>query len=549
MSPTERRVPFRVDPVLAVLLAVQRLSPMVTLFAYTRGMGTAELVGFGAALWGISTVLAIRSHKAGQGALERGIADAAWGIARRSAATVRGGAHDELLALIWRGIAARGDLSREKDPTIVSSIIALPVAFVLATIVFGVPVAAVIVGAAAVGVVVRVPMARPYVRAVEEVGERWSVLAGDLGHALRALEDLQAHGLEEPFAHALVRDARALAEAEARVTRARVLAVWAPLAAGGVAFAVGVALVRGTAVTLLDGAALAALAPIVVGLTRALIARKRLVADAAALDELARLPPDLAPAGSRALPPSLTPIAWENISFRYPPPFVARPHARASTLARPHESATPIEPAKLVFDDVTVRWSGEKPLALVGANGSGKSTLLGLMLRLVDPERGVVRLGGEDIRELDAGPLREHVSYVPQRPLLLEGMTVAEAMRLTASSADDATLLAALERVGLSDELLARAGSPLAVRCSALSAGQAQRVAVARALARGARIFVLDEPEAALDPAARVALRRLLEELAQSGNLVLLATQHEEVIPTGAARLELPLAPGARVEV
>ena len=540
------RVRFRVDPVLVALLAVQRLAPMATLVAYTRGVGTVHLVALGVALWGISTVLAMRVQAAGQSALVRGISDAAWGIARRSAATIRGGAHDRLLALVWRGISARADLSKEKDPTIASSVVALPVAFALATTVFGVRVAAVIVAAAALGVVVRVPMARPYARLIEQTNARWSVLAGDLGHALRALEDLQAHGLQAPFARALEQDAVELARAETRVAKARVLAVWVPLVAGGIAFALGVLAVRGTAVTLLDGAALAALAPIVVTLARALIARRRLVADAAALDALARLPPDLAPQGaSRALPPTLTPIAWENVSFRYPPPFSAGVPATGA----PRDASPPPTLAKLVFDDVTVRWSGSRPLALVGANGSGKSTLLALMLRLVDPERGVVRLGGEDIRELDPKPLRERVAYVPQRPLLLEGMTVAEAMRLTASGATDGALLTALDRVGLSDELRARAGSPLAVLCSSLSAGQAQRVAVARALARDARIFVLDEPEAALDPAARVALRGLLEELAASGHLVILATQHDEVVPAGATRLELPLAPGARVEI
>ena len=542
----EVRARFQVDPVVVALLAVQRLAPMATLVAYTRGVGTLQLVALGAALWGISTVLALRVQAAGQNALVRGISDAAWGIARRTAATIRGGAHDQLLALIWRGVSARGDLSKDKNPTIASSVVALPVAFALATIVFGVPVAAVILAAAAVGIVVRVPMTRPYARLIEESNARWSVLAGDIGHALRALEDLQAHGLQDTFARALERDAVELSRAETRVAKARVLAVWVPLAAGGTAFALGIVAVRGTAVTLLDGAALAALAPIVVSLARALIARKRLVADAAALDALARLPPDLAPhRASRALPASLTPIAWEKISFRYPPPF----SAGSKTADAPSEASPPAQGAKLVFDDVTVRWSGDRPLALIGANGSGKSTLLALVLRLVDPERGLVRLGGEDIRELDPEPLRERIAYVPQRPLLLEGMTVAEAMRLTAPRATDDALLAALERVGLGGELHARAGSPLAVRCASLSAGQAQRVAVARALARGARVFVLDEPEAALDPVARVALRRLLEELAASGHLVILATQHDEVVPAGAARLELPLAPGAHVEI
>ncbi|MEO7093504.1 MAG: AAA family ATPase, partial [Polyangiales bacterium] len=103
---------------------------------------------------------------------------------------------------------------------------------------------------------------------------------------------------------------------------------------------------------------------------------------------------------------------------------------------------------------------------------------------------------------------------------------------------------AALDRVDLARRLRTRGGAPLDVPCSALSVGEAQRIAIGRALARDAELLVLDEPEAGLDPASRAELRTLLESLAGEGKHIVLASQHEDVVPAGSQRIILPVARG-----
>jgi ABC-type multidrug transport system fused ATPase/permease subunit len=291
-------------------------------------------------------------------------------------------------------------------------------------------------------------------------------------------------------------------------------------------------------------ATLGVLAPIAIGLARSVVQRTRQRADAECLEELAAMPPDLAaPVDARAVE-ALAPIELREVSFRFPPPLRLASAAPREASAQTEPSASP-----LVFERVTVRWSGEGALAIQGANGSGKSTLLALLLRLVDPNDGEVRVGGVDLRSADLAALRRRVAYVAQRPLLLEGMTVGEAMRMVAPEADDERLLSALERVGLATRLRARASNPLAMPCASLSVGEVQRVAIARAVCRDAELLVLDEPEAGLDPKARGELRALLESLVDEGKRVVLACQHDDVVPEGAARLRLPLAAGNEMEL
>jgi ABC-type multidrug transport system fused ATPase/permease subunit len=291
----------------------------------------------------------------------------------------------------------------------------------------------------------------------------------------------------------------------------------------------------------LEGAWLAALGPVAVTLARALVDRTRQQGDARILDALCALPPDLPSRSPTRAPRDLWPIELDAVTFRYPAPI----DAERLTIRSP----APNEKNAAVLDDISIRWSGATPLAIVGANGSGKSTVLALMLRLVDPTEGEVRIDGIDLREVEARSLRDRIAYVPQRPLVLEGMTVREAVQLVAPDAKDDEILSALDVVGLRARLDARGGDPLSIKCAALSVGEAQRVALARALARDAKLIVLDEPEAALDPEARKSIRALLDRLATEGRRIVVATQHEEVVPEGAAVLRLPLERGARITV
>ena len=172
--------------------------------------------------------------------------------------------------------------------------------------------------------------------------------------------------------------------------------------------------------------------------------------------------------------------------------------------------------------DRDVRATFEVPtgqtVALLGENGAGKSTLLSVAVGLLRPESGQVVLDGETLLSTGSGvdvpPHRRGIALLAQDPLLFPHLSVLENVafgpRSAGASRRDAAVQAQhwLDEVG-ADDLAGR-------RTGALSGGQAQRVAVARALAAEPRLLLLDEPMASLDvevtPALRQTLRRVLAE-------------------------------------
>jgi UDP-glucose/iron transport system ATP-binding protein len=172
--------------------------------------------------------------------------------------------------------------------------------------------------------------------------------------------------------------------------------------------------------------------------------------------------------------------------------------------------------------------------AVLGPSGSGKSTLLRLLNRLADPERGVVRYRGADVRECDVLELRRQVGLVPQLPAPLEG-TVEDNVRFGPRLAGrNADVPRALALAGLGAEFAPR-------EARRLSVGEQQRVMLARALALEPEVLLLDEPTSALDPEARDAVERALLDLRGrlSLSFVLVTHDHDQAARLADRVLEL----------
>ena len=150
--------------------------------------------------------------------------------------------------------------------------------------------------------------------------------------------------------------------------------------------------------------------------------------------------------------------------------------------------------------------------AIVGPSGAGKSTLLRLLNRLDDPDAGVVLLDGRNVKDYDVLELRRRVQLVGQVPVTFPG-TVADNLDV----AEPGPLL---ERVGLSAAIADR-------EADRLSVGEAQRMCLARSLARRPEVLALDEPTSALDPSAKEDIEALIRSLADDGLTVVMVT-HEE---------------------
>ena len=157
-----------------------------------------------------------------------------------------------------------------------------------------------------------------------------------------------------------------------------------------------------------------------------------------------------------------------------------------------------------VLEDFTLKVAPGTSVAVVGASGSGKSTLAYLLLRLLDPDQGVVRVDGRDLRTLRLDDIRRHVVFVEQEPTLLHA-TVAENIRYGRPDATDDDVRRAADAAGLTsfiERLPQGVTTMVGERGQQMSAGERQRIAIARAFLANPSVLVLDEPTAALDPAS-----------------------------------------------
>lgn len=164
-------------------------------------------------------------------------------------------------------------------------------------------------------------------------------------------------------------------------------------------------------------------------------------------------------------------------------------------------------------------------VVITGASGTGKSTFVSLLLRLYDPTRGKVAVDGSDLRDLDLASLRSQISFVPQETLLFRA-SVRDNLTLGAGrQVDEGALMAAARLANAHDFIMALPqgyDTELAERGGSLSAGQRQRIALARACLRTSPILILDEPTVGLDNTNEAAVSQAIWRLAKDRTTLLI---------------------------
>lgn len=185
-----------------------------------------------------------------------------------------------------------------------------------------------------------------------------------------------------------------------------------------------------------------------------------------------------------------------------------------------------------VLDSIDLAVPAGSSLAVVGGSGSGKSTLAALLVRAMDPDSGVIRVGGSDVRELALKDLRGSIAMVSQRDHLMRG-TLRSNLLLANPQATDEQLKTACQRAGLGDwvaKMPRGLDSSLGERGAKISGGQAQRVALARAFVKDARILILDEATSALDVHTEELVMNSVRELAAAGKTVVIIAHRMRTI-------------------
>ena len=166
-----------------------------------------------------------------------------------------------------------------------------------------------------------------------------------------------------------------------------------------------------------------------------------------------------------------------------------------------------------VLREVSFHLEAGRTLGLLGRTGSGKSTLTRLLFRFYDVQLGVIRLGGEQIRDLRLKGVRQRVGMVTQDVQIFRA-TVRENLALFDDSVDDAAIMGAIEALGLMDWFSDLAtGLDTQITAGGLSAGESQLLAFARVFLKDPGLVILDEPSSRLDPATEHRIDRAVHEL------------------------------------
>ncbi|MFI7408218.1 thiol reductant ABC exporter subunit CydD [Streptomyces sp. NPDC049627] len=436
-----------------------------------------------------------------------------------------------LVALATRGVDALDDYFSRYLPQLGLAVV-VPVA-VLARIVTEDWVSAAII----VGTLPLIPIFMMLIgwATQSRMDRQWQLLSRLSGHFLdvvAGLPTLKVFGRAKAQAESIRRITGEYRRATMRTLRIAFISSFAlellsTLSVALVAVTIGMRLVHGE-MHLYDGLVVLVLAPEAYLPLRQVGAQYHAAAEGlSAAEEIFEVLETPAPAsGAAAVPAGAMSFAFDGISVRYP--------GRSTDAVAGTSFA--VEPGETV--------------ALVGPSGAGKSTLLNVLLGFVRPSAGRVLVGGADLADLDPAEWRSRIAWVPQRPHLYAG-TIAENVRLARPDADDAAVRRALGDAGaleFVDALPQGVDTVLGEDGAGLSAGQRQRLALARAFLADRPVLLLDEPTAALDGATEAEVVEAVRRLAV-GRTVLLVVHRPALLGVAdrVVRLEETATP-AHVE-
>lgn len=417
-----------------------------------------------------------------------------------------------LVALATRGVDALDDYFSRYLPQLGLAVV-VPVA-VLARIVTEDWVSAAII----VGTLPLIPIFMMLIgwATQSRMDRQWQLLSRLSGHFLdvvAGLPTLKVFGRAKAQAESIRRITGEYRRATMRTLRIAFISSFAlellsTLSVALVAVTIGMRLVQGE-MHLYDGLVILVLAPEAYLPLRQVGAQYHAAAEglSAAEEIFEVLETPVPSSGTAAVPTGAISFELEGVSVRYP---------GRSADAVSGVSFT-VEPGETV--------------ALVGPSGAGKSTLLNVLLGFVRPGDGRVSVAGADLAELDLEEWRSRIAWVPQRPHLYAG-TIAENVRLARPDADDAAVRRALEdagALGFVDALAQGVETVLGEDGAGLSAGQRQRLALARAFLADRPVLLLDEPTAALDGATEAEVVEAVRRLAV-GRTVLLVVHRPALL-------------------
>ena len=196
-----------------------------------------------------------------------------------------------------------------------------------------------------------------------------------------------------------------------------------------------------------------------------------------------------------------------------------------STLSLSALSYTYPGDTEAALQNVTLEIHAGEHLALVGSSGAGKSTLVALLLRFIEPATGQITLDGKPSTEISLEVWRSRIGWVSQNPFLFHD-SIAANLRLARPEATDDELAAALRLAHLDEfvqSLPKGLETPVGEEAARLSAGQAQRLALARAFLKDPQILILDEPTSNLDPEQETLVEASLRELMRDRTVITIA--------------------------